>query len=155
MKHEIFNLTDIEYTGFKIEVNLDNIEESDFETLWNRVFSLTTNNELEPEEFYIGLEDYSSYTNDNKYFSYYAMCPSRCVSGKIDDHINKTLSAGKYIKFENTFKNHGPAFFRKVYNFVKKNNIPVEEGFDFEIINKNFDRNNGDSIIYVGLKIKE
>lgn len=136
------------YAGYQITVDLSQLEETDFTALWNQVMKET---HLKENDFYIGYEAYYKEANKTM-MTYYALAPvSSYVNPKHQNLITKTLKKGTYLLFENTLENHGPNFFKKVYAFVKSQNIEVDYSFDLEVIPNDFNRENQDSLIYVGL----
>lgn len=58
-------------------------------------------------------------------------------------------------KMKYTIKTYGPHFFRKVYNYVKKNNIKIDHSCDFEFISNEFSYDNQESLIYLRLQLDE
>lgn len=154
MEHKIIKLDEIEYHGYKVQVNIDKIDEVDFVGLWKNILVETENATKKDSEFYIGLEDYSTLTKDNRCFNYYAMAPSNYYDETNNSQESRKIESGKYIVFSNKLKTHGPSFFKKVYEYIKVNNINVDYSYDFEIVTNNFDRNNEDSDIFLALKLK-
>ena len=153
MKNKIIQLIETSYTGYKITVDLNDIKNVCFGELWAQVFEETKEASKNPDEYYIGYQDYKSMSKAHKVFDYYALAPSKYFNKTNDDHHFMTIKAGEYILFRNTFSNHGPAFFKRVYHFVHQNNIKVERAFDFEFLPIDFQQNHQESVIYVGLKL--
>lgn len=154
MEHEYFDISEAKFYGFKIEVDMSNIGKTDFVSLWKKVFDAPKDIELNDKQFYIGLERYNALTRKNRMFDYYAMFPSECKDKNVGSYEVQVLPAGRYIRFKNKIKTHGPDFFKEVYSYLKEKDIEVELEFDFEILPYDFDFNNEDSVLYVGLKLK-
>lgn len=152
MEYEYIKLEEMTFTGIHKEVNMNNYKEEEFKKLWNTILKSPKKSKLSKDQFYIGLEEYGPDFSNEKRFDYYAMCPVDCID--ITNSVTKTLPSGKYIRFKNTYKNHGPHFFKKVYDFIHEKGISIDYGFDFEILPPDFTYDDLNSVLYVGLKLK-
>jgi len=149
--YEYFELEDMNYSGYEVEIFLPEIEKVDFGKLWGSVIEKSDFTGFTKEMFTVGFEDYDKMTRDNQTFIYKALVPSEFFNG--DDGVRLTLKKGKYIKFKSLFKDHGPAFFQKMYKFMDDNKIKYEKGFDFEIMYGDFEPEDDNAYCYVGLKL--
>jgi hypothetical protein len=151
MKIKPYRFKTCDYKGYQLTVDLDQINEVDFKALWVKIFQET---ELDETSFYVGYEAY--FTHESKLMMhYYALAPSNCFIVSNEDHQMVTLPEGLYLLFENTLDNHGPDFFKNVYDEMRSLNAGYEEGFDLEVIPHDFDYENKASTIYVGLKLTD
>ncbi len=155
MKHEIFERPEIRYIGFKTEVNLKNIEESNIGGIWDELFKNTPSLNIALDAEYIGLEKYSSNTMETGLFNYYALVSVANYDGVSGKFEQVALPEGKYIKFPVLFKELGPDKYQEVYKYVKDNNISVDIRFDFELYPQDFDPSNDNAIMFITLKIEE
>lgn len=158
MKNERFFLEETEFYGFKLVVDLKNIDKCDFKSLWENLDNVAEKLELEDDMFFIGYEDYRGMTPKNKVFNYYAMLPAKYFDKKPHDMDSITLEKSEYIKFESKFPTHGPKIFQKVYKYLDSNDIAYDNRFDFEIIPRdshpNADIDDINSTLYIGLRLK-
>ncbi len=158
MKNERYTIEDTEFYGYKIKVDLKNIGDVDFKSLWDKTDKIASTFDLEEDMYFIGYEDYREMTPKNKIFDYYAMIPRKYFDEKPEDMYSITLEKGEYIKFESNFHNHGPKMFQKAYKHLSKNDLSYDNRFDFEIIPRDAspeaDIDDINSILYIGLKLK-
>lgn len=143
-----FTFKILKYAGYKIEVDLNRMNQTDFIGLWDKVMDEASLNE---GEYYIGYEDYRTITPNHKTMTYYALAPRSSLYKFKDTHAQITLKEGTYLLFENTISNHGTHFFRSVYDYIQVNSIDIDKTFDLEVIPHDFDRNQKGSVIYVGV----
>lgn len=153
LEFEYFEIEDMEFYGDEFEVHLPTINQNDFGGLWGGVMSKTQTDKLRPEHMTIGFEDYRNMTKENQTFIYKALVPAEFYEG--EPKVKFTLEKGKYIKFKSLFREHGPAFFQRVYKYMQEENIPFEGWFDFELMYGDFYPDDEDAYCYVCLKIKE
>ena len=158
MKNERFFLDEIEFYGYELEVDLNDVGKSDFKSLWERLDKVAEGFNLDDDMFFIGYEDYREMTPKNRSFKYYAMLPGKYFDKKPENMVSIKLEKGEYIRFESRFPTHGPNVFQGAYKYLDNNKISYDNRFDFELIprdshqNANIDDDN--SILYVGLKLK-
>lgn len=153
MKHKYIELCETTFKGHQVNVPVSDMDSVDFVNLWNRVMDLSKNTRMTDQHFYIGFEDYSQLTPKNRSFKYTAAMPM------LDDEVSSdydyiVLEKGTYIVFENKISTHGPQFFKKVHEFIQKENINIEKSFDFELVPFDFNRDNPESLIYAAFKVK-
>ena len=152
MKHHIIELKAQTYQGFKTEVDVDHIKQTDFEALWNKIDRDTFNAIKKEEDYFIGYEDYTTMSDNHRKFTYYALAPSAYFDEDAEEKVN--IEAGHYILFDSLFKTHGPETFAKVYHYIDNHNISVDRRFDLELIPVCLDCSKDDAVIYIALKLK-
>lgn len=156
MKNKIITLKEMSYTGYKISVDLNAIQNACFGSLWAKVFAETKALSTESHAYYIGYQDYAKMRKKKPIFDYYALAPSSAFTESKPQHHSIKIKAGDYILFKNTLDKHGPTFFKRVYRYVAQNNIKVTRDFDFEFLPMDdFKQGDKSSTIYVGLKLLE
>ena len=157
MKNERFFLEDTEFYGYKLVVDLKNIDKCDFKSLWSELDKISDTLELDDDMFFIGYEDYREMTPQKKVFDYYAMLPSKYFDEKPAGMHSITLEMSEYIKFESKFQTHGPKMFQKAYRYLEANDIEYDNRFDFELIPRDANPNAAiddiNSTLYIGLRL--
>ncbi|GEM_PF-7066731 len=154
MEKRTIELKSMSYSGYKISVDLDDMQNTCFGSLWAKIFAETKKAEKDSNQYYIGYQDYRTMTKEKRIFEYYALAPSGYFSETKPGHVTLQIEAGKYLLFKNILSNHGPAFFKRVYDYVAQNNIEVHKAFDFEFLPVDNQQSNNEAIIYVGLKLR-
>lgn len=158
MNNERFFLETTEFFGYKVEVDLNNVGNTDFKSLWAKLDEVADKFDLEKDMFFIGYEDYRGMTKLNKKFYYYAMLPGKYFESKPDDMESLILEQGEYIKFESNFHIHGPSVFQKAYKYLSSNKIKYDNRFDFELIPRDAHpgaaEDDENSKLYIALKLK-
>ncbi|QVK18996.1 hypothetical protein KHQ81_04610 [Mycoplasmatota bacterium] len=153
LEFEYFEIEDMDFCGDEVEIFFPEIDNIDFGSLWGGVMQNTDTANMKVTDFTIGFEDYTNMTKENQTFVYKALAPAKLYQGT--PSVKLTLKKGKYIKFKSLFKDHGPAFFQKMYKFMEDEKIPFEGGYDFELMYGDFIPEDENAYCYVCLKIKE
>jgi len=148
LRYEIIELEEMEYIGYKIEVPLKDIDHVDFQSLWNKVMGEYV---IQEDEYYIGYQDYSSFTG--KSFYYYALAPMRDYCSDENREVVK-IPKGRYYKYESVLHSHGPEYFKQVYGNLKRKGIIHDSTYDMELIPKGFTYENQESRLYIAVREK-
>lgn len=148
LRYEIVDIEEMEYIGYKIEVSLKDIDFVDFQSLWNKVKGEYV---IQEDEYYIGFQDYSSFTG--KSFNYYALAPMRDYCSDENREVI-TIPKGRYYKYESVLRSHGPDYFSKVYGNLKRKGIIHDSTFDMELIPKKFSYDDPESVLYIAVREK-
>lgn len=148
LRYEIINLEEMDYIGYKVEVHLNDVESVDFKSLWNKVMSEYV---IDEDEFYIGYQDYESFTG--KSFFYYALAPLRDYCSDENREVI-TIPKGRYYKYNSVLHSHGPDFFKSVYGNLKRKGIIHDSTYDMEMIPKSFTYENPESVLYIAVREK-
>ena len=146
MRFKIRDIGEMKYIGYKVEVPLKDIENVDFQSLWRKVMSEYV---IQEDEYYIGYQDYSSFTG--KSFFYYALAPLRDYCSEENREI-VTIPSGTYYVYENVNANHGPNYFQAVYGNLKRKGVRHDSTFDMELLPFGFTFDNPDSVLYVAVR---
>lgn len=149
LRYKIINLEDMEYIGYKVEVPLKDVESVDFKSLWKKVMGEYV---IQEDEYYIGYQDYASFTG--KSFFYYALAPMRDYCSSENREVVK-VPKGRYYRYESVLHSHGPEYFKAVYGNLKRKGIIHDSTYDMEMIPFGFSYDNSNSILYVAVREKE
>ena len=101
--------------------------------LWDKFFNKynqTIDGQVEPNH-YIGLECYPFDFMESKVFDYFVLAETKDLLEINDELVTKKLKKGRYICFPIRF-DQITSEIKKVYEFIKKENIKVHMGFDYE-----------------------
>ncbi|MFW5842209.1 MAG: GyrI-like domain-containing protein [Bacillota bacterium] len=149
MDYKTIHFTRKTYAGYKVDVDLNAMNATNFIALWDRLFNDTDKTLMKEDDAFIGFESYLGFGK----MQYFALAPKHAIKTLKKDHHVVELPKGDYLLFKNTIVTHGPAFFKTVYTFIKDNHIDIDRTFDIEYIPRTFNRDDGKSPIYVGVKL--
>ena len=146
MRFKIQEFDEMKYIGYRIEVPLKDIENVDFQSLWRKVMSEYV---IQEGEYYIGYQDYSSFTG--KSFFYYALAPLRDYCSEENREII-TIPKGRYYVYESVFRTHGPQFIQAVYGNLKRKGVRHDSTYDLEMMPCGFSFENPNSPLYMAVR---
>ena len=101
----------------------------------------------------IGLDSYPPDFRETKVFDYYAMVETKEQYNQAG-FVSKKLPKGKYIVFELSHDNLQEEI-RQVYRYLKKENITVHTGFDYEDFLNDEDYTKEGALIHFGLLLED
>lgn len=120
------------FIGLEYEGGVSLEGNNDFGDVWHDLFDekMIFLDNIETTNNFIGLECYPPDFKESKTFDYYALVETKKLE-KVEGFISKKLPKGKYICFRIKF-DEAKDEIRKVYNYIKENDIKVHMGFDYE-----------------------
>lgn len=127
MNYEEMKLNEQKYVGIKTVIKFAEHDDIDFLQLQKDVIQSKIQYVDKGKNFLAMDSDFTEST-----FSYTPMLPVSSFEGN-DEYIQFTLPKGSYLAFDVNVEELNPAWFEKVFEFLKLNNIEVEStGFDLE-----------------------
>lgn len=106
----------------------------------------------EPHQM-IGLNCNSIDYDETHTVTYYALAETIDLIPQKESIVTKKIPAGKYICFEVNYSTLGEER-RKVYDYCKKENINVHEGFDYEHFLNHVDYGSPNAVLELCLKLE-
>jgi len=133
IEHEVMDLKEQKYVGIKTTILLKDADKVDFSQLHKDVQEADISN-IDHQEHYMAMDtDYSESS-----FSYTPLIPVHSFDHN-EGYTQFTRKQGTYCAFEVKASECNPAWFKKVFEYVKENNISIENtGYDLEYYDENY-----------------
>jgi len=131
IKHEILALKEQKYVGIKTVIPFKEAEQINYLQLHKNVYGADIN-DIDQKESVMAID--TDFTEDS--FSYTPLVPVH--SFDYNEGFTRFIrEQGTYYAFEVKARDLNPSWFKRVFEYIKENNITIENaGYDLEYYNK-------------------
>lgn len=133
IKHQMLTLKEQKYIGISNTILFEEHDDIDFFKLHLDVLNLKIDN-IDYEERFMALD--TNFTKDT--FDYIPLIPVKSYEN-YDDFFKFTREKGEYYAFKVIQKDCNPAWFKRVFEYIKENDLKIEhKGYDIEYYDKDY-----------------
>lgn len=133
LRHEILELKEKKYVGIKTYILFKDAENVDFSQLHQAVCAARIH-EIDHDAHFMAMD--ADFTERS--FSYTPLVPVHSFDNNAG-YTPFTRAQGAYCAFEVRASDLNPAWFKKVFDYIGENRIPIERsGYDLEYYDENY-----------------
>ena len=133
LRHELLELKEQKYVGIKTSILFSEAEKVDFSQLHQDVCAAPIH-DIDHDAHFMAMD--ADFTERS--FSYTPLVPVRSFDNN-KGYTPFTRAQGAYCAFAVKAKDLNPAWFKKVFDYIEENRIPIEPtGYDLEYYDENY-----------------
>ncbi len=133
IRHEVQVLEEQKYVGIKTTILFKEADQIDFSQLHKDVYEAKIN-DIDHHEHFMAID--TDFTEDS--FSYTPLVPVYSYDHN-EGYTHFTRKQGAYCAFEVKAQDLNPAWFKKIFEYIKENKINLENtGYDLEYYDEDY-----------------
>jgi len=133
IRHEALELEEQKYVGIKTTILFKEAEQVNYAQLHKDVYKADING-VDHHGHVMAMD--TDFTEES--FSYTPLVPVNSYD-RNEGYTHFTRAQGSYYAFEVNARDLNPSWFKRVFDYIKENNISVENnGYDLEYYDKDF-----------------